>query len=340
MSIYKISIIGSGVVGTATGKGFRKLGHSVIFFDISKNRLTALNEEGYDVATSLRDAISRSEISFVCVNTPQSKLNTIENIKNDRSSDFGQYDEVKELIDEEDQGKHQDLSQLLSALRDIANVLNDSSIVKKKHLLVFRSTMLPRTMRDVVIDYLDANCNLKRGKDYDVLYNPEFLRQSSALEDFSNPDRIVIGQEFDGSSLPLVGLYSPLTKNIILTGYEEAEMAKYASNCFLALKISYFNEIGMICKKLGINEEQVSSAVSMDNRIGEYGTRSGRPFGGACFPKDTEAFVSFAKKMNVKPDLIEAAVNINKQMENLYSAKLYVKEQIANDHYHTKESEL
>lgn len=327
-------------MGTATGKGFRKLGHSVIFFDISKNRLTALNEEGYDVATSLRDAISRSEISFVCVNTPQSKLNTIENIKNDRSSDFGQYDEVKELIDEEDQGKHQDLSQLLSALRDIANVLNDSSIVKKKHLLVFRSTMLPRTMRDVVIDYLDANCNLKRGKDYDVLYNPEFLRQSSALEDFSNPDRIVIGQEFDGSSLPLVGLYSPLTKNIILTGYEEAEMAKYASNCFLALKISYFNEIGMICKKLGINEEQVSSAVSMDNRIGEYGTRSGRPFGGACFPKDTEAFVSFAKKMNVKPDLIEAAVNINKQMENLYSAKLYVKEQIANDHYHTKESEL
>jgi UDPglucose 6-dehydrogenase len=339
--MHKISIIGSGVVGTATGKGFRKLGHSVIFFDVSKNRLTALNEEGYDVATSLRDAISLSEISFVCVNTPQSKpRNSIEN-NNDRSSNFGQNDDISsELIEEDDQGKHQDLSQLLSALRDIANVLNDSSIVKKKHLLVFRSTMLPGTVRNVVIDYLDANCNLKRGKDYDILYNPEFLRQSSALEDFFTPDRIVIGQEFDGSSSPLVDLYSPLTKNIILTGYEEAEMAKYASNCFLALKISYFNEIGMICKKMGISEEQVSSAVSMDNRIGEYGTRSGRPFGGACFPKDMKAFVSFAKKMNVKPDLIETAVNINRQMENLYSAKLYVKEQIANDHYHTKESEL
>jgi UDPglucose 6-dehydrogenase len=200
--------------------------------------------------------------------------------------------------------------------------------------------MLPGTMRNVVIDHLDANCNLKRGREYDVLYNPEFLRQSSALEDFINPDRIVIGQEFDGSSSPLVGLYESLTKNVILTGYEEAEMVKYASNCFLALKISYFNEIGMICKKMGINEEQVSSAVSMDNRIGEYGTRSGWPFGGACFPKDTEAFASFARKMNVKPDLIETAININRHMENLYSTKLYVKEQLANDHYHTKESEL
>jgi DNA phosphorothioation-dependent restriction protein DptG len=142
LSIYNISIIGSGVVGTATGKGFRKLGHSVVFFDISKNRLTALREEGYDVATSLRDAISRSELSFVCVNTPKSKLsNSIEN-NNDHTRDFGQYNDIKELTDEEDQGKHQDLSQLLSALRDIANVLNDSSIVKKKHLLVFRSTML------------------------------------------------------------------------------------------------------------------------------------------------------------------------------------------------------
>jgi UDPglucose 6-dehydrogenase len=130
-----------------------------------------------------------------------------------------------------------------------------------------------------------------------------------------------------------------LTKNIILTGYEEAEMAKYASNCFLALKISYFNEIGMICKKMGINEEQVSSAVSLDNRIGEYGTRSGRPFGGACFPKDTEAFASFARKMNVKPDLIETAININKKMENLYAAKLYVKEQPARDQY-IKEPEI
>jgi len=333
---YNISIIGSGVVGTATGKGFRKIGHNVEFFDISNQRLGVLREEGYDVASSLKDAISQSEISFVCVNTPQSKYN--DGIRKNGNS--GDNNNVHYDIDptDEDLGKHQDLSQLLSALRDIGNALNDN-ISKGRHILVFRSTMIPGTMRNVVLDYLEANCSLKRGRDYDVLYNPEFLRQHSALEDFFTPDRIVIGQESSGSSSPLSDLYSPLTKNIIVTGYEEAEMAKYASNCFLALKISYFNEIGMLCKKMGINGDEVSSAVSMDNRIGSYGTRGGRPYGGACFPKDTEAFASFARVMNVKPDLIDTAISINKQMENLNSAKLIVKEQLAKDHY-IKEPEI
>jgi UDPglucose 6-dehydrogenase len=327
---YDISIIGSGVVGTATGKGFHKLGHNVTFFDISKQRLATLSQEGYDVASSLKDAVSRSDICFVCVNTPQSNKNigTHSDDKINNDNDFF----------DEDLGKHQDLSQLLSALREIVTELN-GEIIEKRRLLVFRSTMLPGTMRNVVLDYLEANCNLKRGKDYDVMYNPEFLRQHSALEDFFTPDRIVIGQEHAGSSSPLSDIYSPLTKNIVLTGYEEAEMVKYASNCFLALKISYFNEIGILCKKMGINEEQVGLAVSMDNRIGRYGTRGGRPFGGACFPKDTEAFASFARKMNVNHDLIDTAISINKQMEELTSAKLYVKEQNIKDHY-IKEPEI
>jgi UDPglucose 6-dehydrogenase len=340
LDIYNISIIGSGVVGTATGKGFHKMGHRVAFFDISKQRLEALVVEGYDVASSLTDAISRSDISFVCVNTPRNNhINSLS--KNNINNDSISNDSINHELDpiDEDLGKHQDLSQLLSALRDIANALN-GNMTSKKHLLVFRSTMLPGTMRNVVLDYLEANCKLKRGKDYDVLYNPEFLRQHSALEDFFTPDRIVIGQESSDSSSPLLDLYSPLTKNIILTGYEEAEMAKYASNCFLALKISYFNEIGMLCKKMGINEDLVSSAVSMDNRIGRYGTRGGRAYGGACFPKDTEAFASFARKMDIKPDLVETAININKQMDNLNSAKLYVKEQLAKDNYNIKEPEI
>jgi nucleotide sugar dehydrogenase len=299
------------------------MGHNVKFFDISKHRLAALREEGYDVASSLKDAISQSEISFVCVNTPQSKYSKNENHKysNDNNSVNYEIDPI-----DEDLGKHQDLSQLLSALRDIGNALNDN-ITNGRHLLVFRSTMIPGTMRNVVLDYLEANCDLKHGKDYDVLYNPEFLRQHSAMEDFFTPDRIVIGQESPGSSSPLSDLYSPLTKNIILTGYEEAEMAKYASNCFLALKI-------------GINEDEVSLAVSMDTRIGSYGTRGGRPYGGACFPKDTEAFASFARKMNVKPDLIETTISINEQMEDLNAAaKVYAKEKIAKDRFIT-ESEV
>jgi UDPglucose 6-dehydrogenase len=294
LALYHITVIGSGVVGTATGKGLHKLGHDVVFYDISKQRLAALKEEGYEVASSLEDAIYKSDISFVCVNTPQNN--------------------------ELDAGKEQDLSQLLTALHDIATALNND-IVNKKHLLVFRSTMLPGSMRNVVIDYLERNCNLKRGKDYDVCHNPEFLRQHNALEDFLNPDRIVIGEDTKGSSLPLRDIYSPLTKNIIITTYETSELIKYASNCFLSLKISYFNEIAMICKRIGINDEEVSLGVSLDRRIGKYGTQGGRPFDGACLPKDSEAMALFVKKIGIKPDLIQMTLDINEEIKEYNSAK-------------------
>jgi nucleotide sugar dehydrogenase len=295
--MYHIAVIGSGVVGTATGKGFHELGHDVIFYDISKQRLAALKEEGYKAASSLEDAIYKSDISFVCVNTPQN--NGL------------------------DDSKQQDLSQLLTVLHDIATALNND-IVNKKHLLVFRSTMLPGSMRNVVIDYLERNCNLKQGKDYDVCHNPEFLRQDYALEDFLNPDRIVIGEGTKGSSLPLADIYSPLTKNIIITSYETSELIKYASNCFLSLKISYFNEIAMICKRIGINDKEVSLAVSLDRRVGKYGTQGGRPFDGACLPKDSEAMALFVKKLGIKPDLIQTTLDINEEMKEYNSAKQYV----------------
>ena len=312
------------MVGTATGKGFHKLGHNIIFFDISAQRLNTLRNEGYDVASSLMDAIATSEICFICVNTPQ----------NISKTDFTANDFV-----EADLGKHQDLSQILYVVRDIAVALNalDDSKINKKHHFVFRSTLVPGTMRNVVVDYLERNCSLRRGRDYDVFYNPEFVRQHSALEDFFKPDRVVIGQENSGASY-LSDLYTPLTDKIILTGFEEAEMIKYASNCFLALKISYFNEISMICKKMGISENQVARAVSMDSRIGTYGTNGGLPFGGACLPKDTEAFVSFARNMNLKDDLIEIALRINKQMDELNSPKVFVKQTHMKEH-HVEESE-
>jgi UDPglucose 6-dehydrogenase len=323
---HDISVIGSGVVGTATGKGFHKLGHNIIFYDISTQRLITLKNEGYNVAPSLKDAISKSQICFICVNTPQSVNKT-----NAKDNDFI----------EADLGKHQDLSQILFVVRDIAealNALNDEGMITNKRLFVFRSTMVPGTMRNVVVDYLERNCYLTRGRHYDVFYNPEFVRQHSALEDFFTPDRVVIGQDNSGAS-DLSDLYGPLTDKIILTGFEEAEMIKYASNCFLALKISYFNEISIICKEIGISPDKVAHAVSMDSRIGGYGTNGGLPFGGACLPKDTEAFASFAKNMNVKHDLIETAISINKQMDELNSQKVFVKQTHMKDR-HVEESEF
>jgi len=230
-------------------------------------------------------------MSFVCVNTPT-------------------------------HNSQQDLSQILTVLYQLTNSLNTSG---KHHLLVFRSTMLPGTMRSVVVNYLEKNCTKRRGVDYEVAYNPEFLRQNSALDDFFSPDRVIIGEEGSNElSKLLVQLYEPLTKKIISTSFEAAELIKYASNCFLSLKISFFNEIGMICKHLGIDDKVVSLGVSLDKRIGKYGTEFGRPFDGMCLPKDTQALASFIKQNRIEPDLLEIVLNINKKIEDLTSTRQLV----------------
>ena len=295
MIVKKIGIIGSGVVGSATGKGFHRLGHDVLFYDIAKQRLLTLKEEGYQIASSVEDIIDKTDISFVCVNTPN-------NINGD-----------------------QDLSQLMSVLYDITNALrriDRQNGQQHPHLIVFRSTMLPGTMRSVVINYLQTNCSSSRiGRDYDVCYNPEFLRQNTAFDDFFRPDRVVIGEEVKGASQPLKEIYQQLTGNIIVTSFEAAEMIKYTSNCFLSLKISFFNEIGLVCKQMGIDDKAVSLGVSMDKRIGNYGTQFGKPFEGACLPKDTEALAGFIRNLQLNPDLLQVALDINRKMEELTSSK-------------------
>jgi nucleotide sugar dehydrogenase len=294
----KIGIIGSGVVGSATGKGFHRLGHDIIFYDISKQRLHDLEDNGYKVASSVSEIIDKTDLSFVCVNTP-AKSNG-----------------------------EQDLSQLMSVLYDIANALvstngrQQQQDDRKPHLIVFRSTMLPGTMRKVVVNYLQSNSSSSTiGRDYNICFNPEFLRQNTALDDFFKPDRVVIGEDGNGGSEPLKEIYQQLTQNIIVTSYDAAEMIKYASNCFLSLKISFFNEIGLICKQMGIDDKAVSLGVSLDKRIGNYGTQFGKPFEGACLPKDTEALAGFIKKLQLNPDLLQVALDINRKMEELISSQ-------------------
>ena len=290
------------MVGGATGKGLQKLGYEVTFYDIDKSKTFSLRQEGYQVASSISELMSNSNITFVCVNTPT--ISSRSNLYNDKRIENGSY---------------QDLSQVLSVLPEISSSLSTNS--GRHQLLVFRSTLLPGTMRNIVVDYLERNCSKSIGKDFDVCYNPEFLRQKSALEDFFEPGRVVIGEGTKGSSVPLVEIFSALTRNIIITGYEEAEMIKYASNGFLALKISYFNEIAMVCKMLGIDDKTVSRGVALDSRIGTYGVLGGMPFGGACLPKDTAALTSFLRKLGIRPDLIETAVQINNEIEEMSSHK-------------------
>ena len=279
----KIGIIGAGVVGTATGKGFTVLGHDVTFYDISKERIDSLKSEGHSVVRTIKEVISQNEMSFVCVNTP---------------TKYGK----------------QDLSQVLSVLVELAKAIDS---VRTYHLVVFRSSTLPGTMKNVVVDYLDRNCSRKRGRDYNVCYNPEFLRQNSALQDFLTPDRVVIGEDVEGSSDDLKQMYSKLTDQIIISSLDAAEMIKYASNCFLALKISYFNEIGLLCRKLGIDGTVVSRGMSLDKRIGTYGTKVGMPFGGACLPKDTEAMARLVEEVGMTPDLLKVTLDINNKVADV-----------------------
>jgi UDPglucose 6-dehydrogenase len=304
---YKIGVIGAGVVGSATGRGLDKLGYEVKFYDINKTKLLSLRREGYQIASSISEIVSNSHISFVCVNTPL--INPGDALYSNKDAGYG---------------NHQDLSQIMSVLSEISSALSDHA--SNRPLVVFRSTLLPGTMRNIVVDYLERNCGGMLGKDFDVCYNPEFLRQNSALEDFFRPDRVVIGEGIRGSSLPLTEIFRPLSKNVITTGYEEAEMIKYASNSFLALKISYFNEIAMICKRLGIDDSEVSRGVSLDSRIGTYGTIGGMPFGGTCLPKDTAAMTSFLRKLGIRPDLIETAIQINNEMEEMASTKQLIRD--------------
>ena len=146
------------------------------------------------------------------------------------------------------------------------------------------------------------------------------MRISTSLDDFLNPDRVVIGEDKKGasysSSLPLKQIYKQVTDKIIITDYDTAEMIKYASNCFLSLKISFFNEIGLICKELGIDDRQTSLAVSLDKGSREVGTEAGRASVGMCLPKDTQAFSNFVKGLKMKSDRSGQYLILTKKWKN------------------------
>lgn len=280
-----IAIIGSGVVGQATGMGFATHNQSVVFNDIDNKKLLSLSAKGYKTTRDLKKAVQDSELIFVCVPTP-----TV--------------------------NKKVDISYLWSATKSIGTVLKKA---KNFPVIVFRSTAPPQTTRTQLLPLLESFSRLKAGKDFGVCMNPEFLRESTPLDDFLNPDRIVIGELEEKSGDILERLYQPFNSPITRTSLDSAEMIKYASNLFLATKISFFNEIHMICRELGLDSKVVGETVALDRRIGKYGTRGGKPFGGMCFPKDLAGFITFAKSKGVNPKLLEAVEEINMQI-TLYNS--------------------
>jgi len=284
----RISIIGSGWVGTAVGKGFAEKGYEVIFYDIVDKDLPNFTND-------LNHAIENSEVSFICVPTP-----------------FG------------DHGS--DLSYIKDAAKSIGEALTTKG-PEEYHLVVVKSTVVPTTTARVVIPILEQYTKKKAGE-FGVCMNPEFLTEISGSwntdteykRGFFTEDRIVIGEYDIKSGDALAELYAPLNTPILRTDLKTAEMIKYASNCVLATKISYWNEIYGICNELGIDSHEVADIVGADPRIGKYGTVHGKAFGGKCLPKDLKALVAFADEYH-EAKLLKAVDEINEKIKSKYGVR-------------------
>jgi len=297
----KLCMIGTGYVGLVSGACFADLGNDVICVDkdISKinklkKSLIPIYEPGLDelvkknfnsgrlkFSNNLAESVEKSNIIFICVGTPAKK---------------NKYEA--------------DLSQVYSAAKEIRNNIKSFKIIINK-------STVPVMTGDSVEKIISKK--VKKSL-FEVVSNPEFLREGEAIRDFNYPDRVVIGTSNKKSNKILKNLYSPLISKgakYINTSRRAAELIKYASNAFLATKITFINEIANLCEKLNINVEDVSIGIGTDKRIGGRFLRSGLAYGGSCFPKDTRAIVDTAKKSKTSLTVINAVINSNDKRSDL-----------------------
>lgn len=290
-----VSIIGSGIVGTATGTGLVKLGHKVIFYDIDKERVQNMRHSNWNSTFRIDEALSQSNISFVTVPTP--------------------FD-----------GKKMNLKYIKSAITSIAKCLAKKNTY---HLIVVKSTVLPNTTQKVIIPLLEKVSGKKVGTQIGICVNPEFLTEinqtwtenSEFSRGFFSEDRIVIGEYDQQSGELLKELYTGLNIPIIRTNIITAEMIKLSCNCALANRISYWNEIFHICQILSIDSNLVASTAAMDKRIGKYGTIHGKAFGGKCLPKDLQALIRFSMQIGYDPHLLKAVLKVNDQTKKEHGVR-------------------
>ena len=279
----KLAIIGSGVVGQATGKGFIAKGHSVIFCDINPVVLGKLENQGYRVCLPhLLEQEKDIEAFFLTISTP-----TVDN-------------EIK-------------LDFFKSAVANLG-----AGYLKKNNdycIVVVRSTMPPGITEEQSIPILEKYSGKKAGKDFGVCVNPEYLREDSSEEDFKNPWIILIGELDTKSGDALEKIYGSHDCPINRTSLKEAETQKYVHNLFNACKISFFNEMRMICEATKVDADKVFELVAKSAEASwnpKYGIRDLGPYSGSCLPKDTAAFLSWAKKNLANPmPLLRAVIKVN-----------------------------
>lgn len=296
----KIAVIGTGYVGLVTGACFADHGHSVIGVDKEKDKIRRLNRGEvtiYEVGlpelldrnlgrtlsftSDTDEAVRASEIVFITVGTPQ-----------------GEEGEA-------------DMSYVIEAASEIAAAINGYKIIVNKSTMPVGSTRLvDRVIREKA-----------EGEEFDVISNPEFLREGTAVRDFMNPDRIVIGTESQKAAGIMAELYRPLNAPLFITDPASAEMIKYASNAFLATKVSFINAIANICEATGADVKEVAMGMGYDHRIGFEFLRSGPGFGGSCFPKDCQALIEIARNSGYHFHLLEGVMQVNREQIRLTAEK-------------------
>lgn len=300
----KICVIGTGYVGLVVGTCFAEVGNSVICVDNNIEKIKQLNnieipiyepgleeliknnlsENRLQFSIDLDNAVKQSDICFIAVGTPQGE---------DGSAD---------------------LQYVCAVAESIAKAMNGYKVI------VDKSTVPVGTALKVA-EIIKANTN----HPFDIVSNPEFLKQGAAVDDFLRPDRVIIGAESEKAQNIMLELYSPFVKNqnpIITMDTKSAEMVKYASNSFLAVKISYINEIANICEKVGADINKVRKGMCADTRIGSKFLYSGIGYGGSCFPKDIKALIKTAEDNNCGCNILKSADAVNKLQREFFINKI------------------
>ena len=303
----KLCMIGTGYVGLVSGVCFSDLGNDVICVDKDLNKIENLKkgiipiyEPGLNelalknfknkrlkFSINLKDSILKSDIIFICVGTPTKK-----------------------------NGSAADLSQVYNVAKEI------SASINKFKIIITKSTV-PVTTGDEIEKIISKKVSKKL---FSVVSNPEFLREGEAIRDFSYPDRVVIGTRDKRSNKKLKNLYSPLISKgakYINTSRRAAELIKYASNAFLATKITFINELSNLCEKIDVNIEDISIGMGLDKRIGSRFLRAGPAYGGSCFPKDTKAIVSTSDRFKTNLSVIKSVIKSNNNRSSLLLKRVF-----------------
>jgi len=295
-----VSIVGSGYVGTTIAACLADIGHDVVNVEIDDEIVATINageapihESGLEqriadhAGTNLRattdyDAVRDTDVTFLCLPTPQSESGSL------------------------------DLAIMRAGAESLGRALADKD---SEHLVVVKSTVLPGTTEDVVGPILEAESGTEIGDGLELAMNPEFLRMGTAVEDFLEPDKVVLGTASEGAAATLRKLYAPILAreetDLVETEIREAELIKYANNAFLASKVSLVNELGNIAREYDADAYEVLEAVGLDDRVSERFMRSGLGWGGSCFPKDVNALRAGAREQGYDPELLDATVAVN-----------------------------